>query len=176
LSGKPTDRLLIAAVAGAHGVRGLVKLKCFTEDPARVSAYGPITDETGAREYRIAVLGLAKGGVLARLEGVTDRNAAEALKGTRLYVSRAALPDLAAEDEYYLADLVGLGVETRDGRPLGRVKAVLNYGAGDVLEIERGGAPTLLLPFTRAAVPVVDLPGRRLVADPPVEVEPEAER
>ena len=176
MSGKPTDRLLIAAVAGPHGVRGLVKLKCFTEDPARVTAYGPITDESGRREFRIAVLGLAKGGALARIEGVTDRTAAEALKGTRLYVSRAALPALPAEDEYYHADLVGLGVETRDGQSLGRVKAVLNYGAGDVLEVERGSAPTLLLPFTRAAVPVVDLAGRRLVADPPVEIEPEAER
>jgi 16S rRNA processing protein RimM len=172
LTAKPTDRVLIAAVAGPHGVRGLVKLKCFTEDPARVTAYGPLTDETGAREFRIAVLGTVKGGVLARIEGVADRSAAEALKGTRLYVSRSALPGLVGEDEYYHADLVGLGVETRDGRPLGRVKAVLNYGAGDVLEVERGGAPTLLLPFTRASVPVVDLPGRRLVADPPVEVEP----
>ena len=172
MSSSPRDRVLIGAVAGPHGVRGLVKLKCFTEDPSRVASYGPITDETGRREFRIAVLGTVKGGVLARIEGVPDRTAAEAMKGTRLYVARAALPELSAENEFYHADLVGLGVETRDGRPLGRVRAVLNYGAGDVLEIENGKGSSLLLPFTEASVPVVDLPGGRLVADPPAEVEP----
>jgi 16S rRNA processing protein RimM len=172
LSPKPNDRVLIGAVASPHGVRGLVKLKCFTEDPARVAAYGSITDESGRREFRFAVLGTVKGGVLARFEGVADRNAADALKGTRLYVARAALPQLTAENEYYCGDLVGLGVETRDGRRLGRVKAVLNYGAGDVLEVENDGEPSLFLPFTRASVPEIDLAAGRLVADPPVEVEP----
>lgn len=168
----PRDRVLIGAVAGPHGVRGLVKLKCFTEDPARIADYGPITDESGRREFRIAVLGTVKGGVLARIEGVPDRTAAEAMKGTRLYVARSALPELVAENEFYCSDLVGLGVETRDGRSLGRVKAVLNYGAGDVLEVENGKGSSLLLPFTKTSVPLVDIPAGRLVADPPAEVEP----
>lgn len=171
---RPTlpDRVLVGAVAGAHGVRGLVKLKCFTEKPAQITAYGPLTDETGERRYEVAVVGTAKGGVLARIDGVTDRNAAEAMKGTRLYVARSALPALAPENEFYHADLVGLGVETADGRQLGKVRAVLNYGAGDVLEVTGETGESLLLPFTRSAVPVVDLDGGRLVAAPPAEVEP----
>lgn len=166
------DRVLVGAVAGAHGVRGLVKLRCFTEKPTQITAYGPLTDETGERRFEVAVVGAAKGGVLARIDGVTDRNAAEALKGTRLFVSRSALPALAPDNEFYHADLVGLGVETPDGRRLGKVKAVLNYGAGDVLEVADEAGGSLLLPFTKAAIPVVDLSGGRLVAAPPAEVEP----
>jgi 16S rRNA processing protein RimM len=125
------------------------------------------------------VTGRAKGAVLARIEGVTDRDQAEALKGTRLYVDRAALPALYEAETYYHADLIGLAAEDREGRSLGRVVAVENFGAGDLLEIAEGpggqGGKSLLVPFTRAAVPVVDLEGGRLVVDPPEEVEARAE-
>jgi 16S rRNA processing protein RimM len=163
-------RVLVGVIAAAHGVRGLVRVKSFTADPKNVASYGELSDELGRRRFRLILQGQAKEGVIAKIEGVADRDAAEALKGTKLYVAREALPEIAANDEFYQADLVGLRVEARDGKPLGRVKAVLNFGAGDVLEIEGEGA-SLMLPFTKRVVPLVDLPGGRLVADPPAEVE-----
>ncbi|MFZ5789468.1 MAG: ribosome maturation factor RimM [Pseudomonadota bacterium] len=163
-------RVLIGVIAAAHGVRGLVRVKSFTAEPDGIAAYGPVTDASGKRVFRLSLAGKTKGGALLRIEGVADRNAAEALKGTKLYVDRAQLPALEGEDEFYQTDLVGLRVEGRDGRTLGHVKAVLNYGAGDVLEIG-DGRTSLLLPFTKKVVPVVDIAGGRLIAEPPVEVE-----
>ncbi|MCH6587046.1 MAG: ribosome maturation factor RimM [Proteobacteria bacterium] len=164
------ERLCVGVIAGAHGVRGLVKIKSFTADPADLTAYGPLTDESGARRYQVAVTGRAKGVLLARIEGVGDRDAARALRGARLYVARAALPE-PEDEEYYHADLIGLAVEDRAGAPLGRVAAVQNFGAGDILEIERPDQGTLLVPFTKAAVPLVDPAGGRVVVEPPEETE-----
>ncbi len=164
------ERLCVGVIAGAHGVRGLVKIKSFTDDPANLTAYGPLTDESGARRYQVAVTGRAKGVLLARIEGVGDRDAARALSGARLYVARAALPE-PEDEEYYHADLIGLAVEDRAGAPLGRVAAVQNFGAGDILEIERPDQGTLLVPFTKAAVPLVDPASGRVVVEPPEETE-----
>jgi 16S rRNA processing protein RimM len=164
------ERLCVGVIAGAHGVRGLVKIKSFTAEPANLTAYGPLTDESGARRYRVAVTGRAKGVLLARIEGVGDRDAARALSGARLYVARAALPE-PGDEEYYHADLIGLAVEDRAGAPLGRVAAVQNFGAGDILEIERPDRGTLLVPFTKAAVPLVDPAGGRVVVEAPEETE-----
>ena len=163
-------RVLVGVIAAAHGVRGLVRVKSFTADPKSVASYGELSDEWGQRRFRLILQGQAKEGVIAQIDGVTDRDAAEALKGTKLFVDREALPEIAADDEFYQADLVGLRVESRDGKTLGRVKAVLNFGAGDLLEIEGEGV-SLMLPFTKQVVPLVDLPGGRLVAEPPAEVE-----
>ena len=168
------ERLCVGVIAGAHGVRGLVKIKSFTEDPANLTAYGPLTDESGARRYQVAVTGRAKGVLLARIEGVGDRDAARALRGARLYVARAALPE-PEDEEYYHADLIGLAVEDRAGAPLGRVAAVQNFGAGDILEIERPDQGTLLVPFTKAAVPLVDPAGGRVVVEPPEETEAQSD-
>ncbi len=164
------ERLCVGVIAGAHGVRGLVKIKSFTADPANLTAYGALTDESGARHYQVAVTGRAKGVLLARIEGVGDRDAARALRGARLYVARAALPE-PEDEEYYHADLIGLAVEDRTGAPLGRVAAVQNFGAGDILEIERPDQGTLLVPFTKATVPLVDPAGGRVVVEPPEETE-----
>lgn len=168
-------RLCLGIMVGAHGVRGLVKVKSFTEDPADVAAYGPVSDEDGRRSWQLQVCGPAPGKssdvLLVRLEGVKDRDAAQALHGTRLYVARDALPALAEEETFYHADLIGLAVEDGEGRALGKVTAVENHGAGDLLEIEGPGGKSLVLPFTRAVVPVVDLAGGRLVALPPAEIE-----
>jgi 16S rRNA processing protein RimM len=160
------DRVCLGVIVGAQGVRGAVRVKPFTADPAGVAAYGPVEDEAGGRRLELRVVGRAKGVVIATLAGVADRNAAEALKGMRLYVSRAALPEPAAE-EYYHADLLGLAAVLRDGTMLGRVRAVHDFGAGDCLEIERPDAAPLMVPFTRAAVPVVEPAAGRLVIDPP---------
>ena len=161
-------RLCLGVIVGAHGVRGLVRIKSFTEAPEDLDAYGPLSDEAGTRRFEVSVTGKAKGLLLARVAGVGDRDAAEALKGVRLFVDRAALPE-PEEDEYYHSDLIGLAVEDGVGGRLGRVVGVQNYGAGDILEIERPDGTELLLPFTKAVVPAVDLAGGRLVVAPPEE-------
>jgi 16S rRNA processing protein RimM len=175
------ERVCLGVMVGAHGVRGLVKVKSFTEVPADVAAYGPVSDEGGRQHWRLDVAGPAPGKsgdvVLVRVEGVTDRDAAQALHGIRLYVDRAALPALVEEEAFYHADLIGLRVEDAAGRLLGTVRAVENHGAGDVLAVAGPGGRELLLPFTRAVVPVVDIAGGRVVAAPPDEVEvPSGER
>jgi 16S rRNA processing protein RimM len=168
------ERVCLGVMVGAHGVRGLVKVKSFTAEPADVAAYGPVSDESGQRRWHLEVAGPSPGKgddmLLVRIEGVKDRDAAQALHGTRLYVERAALPEPEAE-EFYHADLIGLRVEDAGGQVLGTVKAVENHGAGDLLEVEGVDGRVLLLPFTHAVVPLVDIAGGRLVAEPPAEVE-----
>lgn len=168
------ERVCLGIMVGAHGVRGLVKVKSFTEVPADVAAYGPVSDKSGRRRWTLQITGPApgkQGVVLARVEGVCDRNAAQELHGTELYVERAALPALEEEETFYHADLIGLRVEDPAGRLLGQVTAVENHGAGDVLEVEQPDGKPLLLAFTKAVVPAVDIAGGHLVAVPPQEVE-----
>lgn len=162
-------RVCLGVIVGVHGVQGAVKVKAFTGDPADVGAYGPVEDEAG-QPMRLTVTGTAKGVVIARLDRVRDRTAAEALKGTRLYVPRERLPQ-PDEDEFYLSDLIGLRVELADGQGYGTVKAVFDFGAGDVLEVARPDGRLEMLPFTKACVPVVDVAGGRLVVEPPDEIE-----
>lgn len=167
-------RVCLGVVVGAHGVRGTVRIKPFTEDPEAVGAYGPVQDESGRHSYTLTVHGLHKGTVLAAIDGVNDRDAALALKGVRLYVDRSALPEVLEEDTFYHADLIGLPVEDTAGTLLGRVTAVHDFGAGDMLEIATPDGGERVLPFTKAVVPRVDLAQGRIVADPPPEVgEPE---
>lgn len=161
-----SERVCVAAVTGAFGVRGEVRLKSFTSDPAAVADYSPLFDKDG-RSFEVTLDRPVKGGYAARLSGVTTKDAADALRGTRLYAPRERLPALP-DDEFYHADLIGLDVVDTGGAPLGRVRAVLDHGAGDLLEIaQAGGSGTFLLPFTRTTVPTVDLAARRIVADPP---------
>ena len=159
-------RVCVAVIAGAHGVRGAVRIKSFTAEPKDVGRYGPVADEGGRREFKLRVVGTAKGVVLAKLSGIADRDQAEALRGMRLYLPREALP-LPEEEEYYHADLIGLEALLGDGTGIGTVQAVHDFGAGDCLEIARPGRQPLMVPFTRAVVPVVDIEGGRIVLDPP---------
>lgn len=162
-------RVCLGVIAGAHGVKGLVKVKPFTETPQGLAAYGPLSDEPGGRRWTVTFKGEQKGVALLALEGVADRNAAEALKGVRLYVERDRLPP-ADEDEVYHADLIGLAAETPGGKSLGRVLAVHNFGAGDLIEVGEDKKRSQLYPFTREVVPELDLEGGRIVIDPPYEV------
>ncbi|MCA1909032.1 MAG: ribosome maturation factor RimM [Magnetospirillum sp.] len=164
------SRVCIGAIVGAHGIRGAVRVKSFTADPLDVAAYGPVEDEAGKRRFTLKVMGEIKDHVLVSVEGVTDRNAAEALKGTGLYVSRDLLPP-TEEDEFLYSDLVGLKVLGTDGSVIGTVKGVANYGAGDLLDIARPGQGSLLVPFTKAAVPEVDVGKGQVVVDPPAYAE-----
>lgn len=157
-------RIRVGAILGAHGVRGRVTIKSFTARPADVFRYGPVQDEAGARSFRLTPAGTGpKGALVADVEGVTDRDAAEALKGTALYVSRSVLPE-PEEDEFYWSDLIGLAVVLDDGEAVGTVTAVHDFGAGTMLEVRRPDAAAVMLPFTRAAVPEVDVKGGRVVA------------
>lgn len=162
------DLVCVGAVAGAFGVRGEVRLKSFCAEPRAIAEYGPLWSEDGGRSFTVTLGPAVSGGLAARLSGVTSREAAEALRGLRLFAERARLPSLP-DDEFYHADLVGLQVFDTGGAPLGKVAAVLNHGAGDILEV-RGAGETLLLPFTRACVPTVDLASGRIVADPPGDI------
>jgi 16S rRNA processing protein RimM len=172
-----SDWVCVAKIVAAHGLAGALKLRCFTERPADVAAYGPVHDQHGQRLFELKVIGEARGGVLARAPGIDDRNAAEALRGTELFVPRSALPALEA-DEFYHADLEGLVVERADGLRLGTVRSLDNFGAGDLIEIAAEDGRALSLPFDRRTVPVVDLERGRLVVEPPAELlagEPSAE-
>ncbi len=159
-------RVCVGVVTGAHGVRGAVRLKSFTAEPEDVAGYGPLEDERGERRFALRIVGSAKGVLIAAISGIDDRDRAEALRGLRLYLPRSALPP-TEEEEYYHADLIGLDAALADGTPIGTVRAVHDFGAGDTLEIERASGPPVMVPFTRAVVPVVDLDAGRLVIDPP---------
>jgi 16S rRNA processing protein RimM len=172
-----SDWVCVARIVAAHGLSGALKLRCFTERPADVAAYGPVFDQGGRRLFELSIIGEARGGVLARAIGVDDRNAAEALRGTELLVPRAALPT-PGPDEFYHADLEGLLALRADGVRLGTVRGLVNFGAGDLIEIAADDGRTLSLPFDRQTVPVIDLERGRLVVEPPVELladEPAAE-
>jgi len=161
-------RVCLGRVVAAHGVQGWVGIETYTEAADEFVAYGELEDESGATAFAIEEARMGPKGLLVRFADVTDRDAAEALKGKRLYVSRARLPKLREKEAYYHADLIGLAAERTDGFALGRVVAVQNFGAGDLLEIAVAGkADTVLVPFTKAIVPEVDMKGGRLVVDPP---------
>lgn len=162
-----SSRVCVGLIVGVQGVRGAVRIKSFTEVATDLGRYSPVEDESGTRRWRLKVTGEVKGVVIATLEGLADRTAAEALKGVRLYIERSRLP-APGEDEFLYADLIGLTAETGDGQRLGQVTGVADHGAGDVLEIALAEGGTLLLTFTRASVPEVDLAGGRLVVVPPV--------
>ncbi|MDD3445319.1 MAG: ribosome maturation factor RimM [Zavarzinia sp.] len=155
----------VGAIAGAHGIRGDVKVKPFTEDPLDVGAYGPVFTARGIslKLQPVRVQGQA---LIARIEGVADRNAAEALRGQRLYVPRDALPE-TDEDEFYHADLLGLPVVDGAGETIGTVRTIQDFGAGDMLEVALATGGTAFLPFTLDVVPTVDLKAGHLIALPP---------
>ncbi len=166
----PPRMICIGAIAGARGVKGEVRIKSFTGEPEAIAGYGAVASENGDRSFDIRVTGLgtgkARGMVFARLSGIGDRNVAENLKGTRLYVPRSALPE-PPEDEFYHADLIGMRAELADGGTLGVIREVHDFGAGPVLEIAGEEFGAVMVPFSGAVVPVVDLAAGRVVVDPP---------
>ncbi len=171
-------RICVGQFAGAHGVRGLVRLKPFTTVAEDAAHYGPVETEDAARRFVLQPVGQAKGVLIVRVDGIGDRDAATALSGTCLYVSRACLP-AAAADEFYYADLVGLAVESPEGAALGTIRAVHDFGAGDVLELSLAAGGSVVVPFTRAVVPELDTARRRAVVVVPPELlrtdEPDAD-
>jgi len=166
--------ICVARIGAPHGVRGAVKLWTFTEDPLAVKRYGPLLTKDGARQFEVTHAREAKGHLVATFKGIATREAAEKLNGIELYIARDKLP-APGEGEYYHADLIGLAAVTQANEPLGRVVAIHNFGAGDIIEIAPPHGATMLLPFTNAVVPTVDLAGGRVVIDLPGEIEGEGE-
>jgi 16S rRNA processing protein RimM len=165
------DRICIGAIAGAFGVTGEVRLKSFCSVPSDIASYGPLSSEDGGRQFHITLTKPVTGGFGARITGITTREAAEALRGTSLFVDRDRLPALP-DDEFYHADLIGLDVLDTGGEPLGKVTAIHNHGAGDIIEISSTRHKSaLLLPFTQVIVPNVDLSAGRLIVDLPDETD-----
>jgi 16S rRNA processing protein RimM len=170
LRGERNGRVCVGRITGARGLKGELCIQSFTADPEAVAAYGPLSTDSGERVLRLRIVGTRKNALIARVDGVDDRSAAEALRGTRLYIDRARLPP-PAEDEFYHADLIGLMAEIGESendtsRSLGEVSAVHDFGAGPVLEIQTAGAPPVLVPFTKEAVPEVDIDGGRIIVAP----------
>ncbi|MBF0356391.1 MAG: ribosome maturation factor RimM [Alphaproteobacteria bacterium] len=170
-------RVLMGVVEGAHGVQGLVKVRSYAEDPAAIASYGPLEGRDG-QVFKARYKGMAKGNVLMALSGISDRDQAQALRGTELFVPRSLLPGLDEEEEgFYHADLIGLEVRLQDGTVLGSVAQVADFGAGALLEVRiKAVRRTVLVPFTKAVVPVVDVAQGFVVVDPPIGLldEPKA--
>ncbi len=164
-----TDRICVGAIAGAFGVTGEVRLKSFCSEPTDIAAYGPLSSEDGSHDYHITLTRPVAGGLGARIRGVSTKEQADALRGISLFVPRDRLPSLP-DDEFYHTDLIGLAAHDTGGELIGTVTAVFNHGAGDILEISSARHKSaLLLPFTTAIVPNVDLAAGRIVVDLPDE-------
>ncbi|MEZ5850846.1 MAG: ribosome maturation factor RimM [Hyphomicrobiaceae bacterium] len=167
MSDTAKDRVLLGRIAAAHGIRGDVVVHSFAADPVDIASYGPLGDAGGTRSFKLKVRHVTDKGVICGIAGITDRTAAEALRGVELYVARDRLPD-TSEDEFYHADLIGLTAVDPDGVRIGRIADVVNYGAGDLIEIARDGSTkTELIPFREAFVPEVDVAGGRVVVRMP---------
>ena len=167
----PSPPILVGRVAGGFGIKGEVRITTYTEDPMALTRFRVLSHEDGRPALTIASGRVAKDGLIARVPDIVDKTQADALRGLRLYVPRSALPP-PDEDEFYLADLIGLVAETADGATLGRVKGVHDFGAGDIIELDPGeGRATVMIPFTREAVPEVRIADGKLIVIPPIEVE-----
>ena len=157
-------RICVAKIGAPHGLRGEVRLWSYTSDPQAVADYGVLESEDGTRRIEIEALRPAKDALIARLKGVGDRTAAEGLRNLELFMPRDRLPAIEEDDEFYYADLVGLNVVDTAGQPLGEIIAVHNFGAGDLLEIKLSAMrDTVLIPFTDATVPEIDIAAKRIV-------------
>jgi 16S rRNA processing protein RimM len=172
------ELICVGVITGARGLKGEVRIKSFTADPKGISSYGDVFEENGRACYQVRIIGQAKGQLLAYLNGIEDRDAADSLKGIRLYVPKSSLPE-TGKDEFYFSDLVGLRADLVNGGSLGKVKEVHDFGAGAILEVVGGEAGTVMVPFTRASVPEVDKEAGRVLIDPPIgliePIEPEEE-
>ncbi|MFU8822950.1 ribosome maturation factor RimM [Yoonia sp.] len=167
------DRVIVGMIGGSFGVKGEVRLKSFCADPMAIADYTPLYTENGDSITQVVLTGQLKGGFTARLSGVVTKEDADALRNIALYAERATMPSLP-DDEYYYADLIGMTVLDTGGTKLGQVKSVVDHGAGAILELHvPGQAETVLLPFTQAAVPTVDLAAGRIIADPPAGLFPD---
>jgi len=160
----PQNPILLGVVGGAHGIKGEVRIKSFTEDPTDIKAYGPLFDAKG-NKYTIRTARIQKNVVVVTINEISDRNGAELLNGTELFVDRSALPE-DDEDEFYQSDIVGMAVESVDGAAIGTVIAFHDFGAGEVIEIKPERGSSVMIPFSEAAVPDIDVERRVMIVEP----------
>jgi len=160
----PQNPILLGVVGGAHGIKGEVRIKSFTEDPTDIKAYGPLFDAKG-NKYTIRTARIQKNVVVVTINEIADRNGAELLNGTELFVDRSALPE-DDEDEFYQSDIVGMAVESVDGVAIGTVIAFHDFGAGEVIEIKPERGSSVMIPFSEAAVPDIDVERRVMIVEP----------
>lgn len=163
----PSAFVALAEIGAAHGIRGWVRIRVFAEDPALLTEHGPLSLADG-RTLKLSALEPQGSRLIARFEGIADRTAAEGVRGETLYLARDKLPVLDDEDTFYYVDLIGLAVVDTDGTEIGRVRTVQDFGAGDLIEVERPGKASVFVPFTLDCVPTVDLSARRIVVEPPI--------
>ena len=178
MSTNKPKRLCLGIITGVHGIHGEVVIKSYTSNPLDIKSYGPLSDELDERQFKFGKVRIAKKGVVARLKGVDDRNSAEALKGTALYVEHARLPKPVDENEFYFTDLIGLKVKLVDGKDYGTVTGVHNFGAGDLIEIEPNESPikgkqpaSEVFPFDKETIPDIDIATGVIVFNPPIMIE-----
>ncbi len=178
MSTSKSKRLCLGIITGVHGIHGEVVIKSYTADPLDIKSYGPLSDEPNDRQFKIGKVRIAKKGVVARLKGIDDRDSAQALKGTALFVEHAQLPKPEDEDEFYFTDLIGLNVILADGKDYGTVTGVHNFGAGDLIEILANENPksskkpaSEVYPFDKITIPKVDIPAGHIVFNPPIMIE-----
>ena len=160
----PQNPILLGVVGGAHGIKGEVRIKSFTEDPTDIKAYGPLFDAKG-NKYTIRTARIQKNVVVVTINEISDRNGAELLNGIELFVDRSALPE-DDEDEFYQSDIVGMAVESVDGAAIGTVIAFHDFGAGEVIEIKPERGSSVMIPFSEAAVPDIDVERRVMIVEP----------
>ncbi|MTI18457.1 ribosome maturation factor RimM [Rhodobacteraceae bacterium RKSG542] len=181
MASKPEDLILMAQIGAAHGIRGEVRVKPYGDDPLSFTDYGRLVTVDGSRKFKVTRARVQKTVVVTKFEGINDRNAAEALNGTKLYITRDKLPETEDEDEFYHTDLIGLPVYGESGDRHGRVVAVVNFGAGDLLEVAPATGSTIYFPFTKEVVPVINLEEGTVTVIPPIgffeagEKEPDSE-
>lgn len=171
-TGTIPPRICVGQFAGAHGVRGLVRLRSFTEQPDAIAKYGPLQDQAGRRNFAFRIVGRSSDTLTVSVDGVVDRDQAQELAGVKLFVLRDRLPDPEDEDEFYHADLMGCLAVTTDGSALGRVLAIHDFGAGEMLEIGGAGHASMMVPFTRSSVPEISIAARLVVINPPIGIGP----
>ncbi|MFT3732657.1 MAG: ribosome maturation factor RimM [Hyphomicrobium sp.] len=169
-SAEKPHRILVGEIGSAHGIRGDVLIRSFTETPDAIAAYGPLTDLNGSKSFSLRVVRVTDKGIVARIDGIPDRTAAERLRGTKLYIDRAKLP-ATSEKEFYHADLIGLRAIAPDGSVLGKIIAVQNFGAGDLLELKPLEGETEFIPFEDRWVPSVDLDAGFVIINRPTLTE-----
>lgn len=166
-------RVIVGSIGGSFGVKGEVRLKSYCADPAAIADYTPLYSEDGRAFAQIVLTGQLKNGFSAQVSGIVTKEDADAMRNTSLYAERSAMPPID-DDEYYYADLIGMTVVNTGGATLGKVKSVIDHGAGDLLEITPPMSPeTIFLPFSQAVVPTVDMKSGKIVADPPSGLFPE---
>jgi 16S rRNA processing protein RimM len=164
------NRIFLGQIGAAHGIKGQVRISTHTQDPLDIGSYGPLDTDRPGLTVKLEKLRLHKNMVVAHIKGITDRNAAEALNGVSLFVDRSKLPEIDDEDDFYHTDLLGLEARIETGKVIGKVSAVPNFGAGDLIEVrDEVSGDTFLYPFTKAVVPVIDIKGGFIVIEVPLD-------